>query len=61
MIFTAEEKLRAVRREIMWRKKVYPNRVTTGRMRKAEADWEIAIMEAIEQDYNAEAKKERLL
>lgn len=61
MIFTAYEKLRAVRREIGWRKKVYPNRVMTGRMKKSEADWEIAIMEAIERDYDVEAKKERLL
>lgn len=61
MIFSAYEKLRAIQREIGWRKKVYPNRVLTGRMKQREADWEIRIMEAIEQDYDVEVKKERLL
>ena len=61
MIFTAEQKLRIVRREIERRQKIYPNRIMTGRMKQSEADWEIAVMEAIEQDYDMAAKKERLL
>ena len=61
MTFTAHEKLRAVRREIGWRKRVYPNRIESGRMDKKQADYEIAIMQAIEQDYEVASQKERLL
>jgi hypothetical protein len=51
MSFTAEQKLKAIQREISLRKHVYPNRILTKRMSKAKSDYEIAIMEAIAEDY----------
>lgn len=38
-------------REVKMRKRVYPRRVQDGRMTRAQADREIAIMEAIAADY----------
>jgi hypothetical protein len=61
MTFIAEQKLQAIRREIRWRSRVYPNRLQTGRMSQKEADYELAVMGAIEADYEKEADKERLL
>jgi hypothetical protein len=60
MPYTDTEKLEAIRREIKWRKRVYPNRVETGRMPPAEAAFQISIMEAIAVDYERLAAKERL-
>jgi hypothetical protein len=51
MNFTAADKFKAVMREIALRKRVYPNRVLTHRMKQEAADREIAIMEAILEDY----------
>jgi hypothetical protein len=59
--FTDTQKLEAVRRELRWRKKVFPNRVVTGRMTPAEADYQIKVMEEIAADYECAAIKERLL
>lgn len=59
--FTATEKLKAVRREIGWRRRVYPDRVRTGHMSQHEADRQIAIFEEIANDYDQLAQKERLL
>lgn len=61
MSFTAEQKLNAIKREIALRERVFPNRVGTHRMSKEKADYELAIMRAIEQDYAALADKERLI
>jgi len=61
VIFTAEDKLRCVEREIKMRKQVYPNRVLTGRMTQVQADREIACMEAIAQDLSRVAEKDRLI
>jgi hypothetical protein len=61
LIFTDTQKLEAVRREIRWRRKVFPNRVATSRMTPHEADYQIKIMEAIAADYERVAAKERLL
>ena len=49
--FTTEEKLAAVEREINIRKHVYPGRVLTRRMSKRFADEQIAVMQAIAEDY----------
>lgn len=49
-IFTAADKLAAVRREIAMRRRVYPRWVEAGRMTQAKADEEIAVMEAIAAD-----------
>ena len=61
MIFTAAEKLRAVERELAYRRRVYARRVGTGKMTQAMADKQIALFEAIAEDYTAAAKKERLI
>lgn len=53
--FTTEEKLAAVEREINIRKHVYPNRVLTRRMSKRFADEQIAVMQAIADDYREKA------
>ncbi len=54
--FTDEEKFKAIEREIRWRKRVYPNRVEVGRMTQHEADYQIAIMEAVLEDYRAKVE-----
>jgi len=61
MIYTALEKKQAVEREIALRKRVYPNRVLTGRMTQAQADFQIAIFEEIRDDYQRVNLSERLL
>jgi hypothetical protein len=61
MIFTGTEKLEAMRRELKWRKRVFPNRIETGRMTWNEAHYQIAIIEAIIEDYMQMAELERLL
>lgn len=59
--FTETEKLKAVERELGFRRRVYARRVTEGRMTQAKADEEIAVMEAIAADYRPRAEGERLL
>lgn len=60
-MFPAQDKLDAIKREIGYRRHVYARRVSEGRMTQAKADHEIKIMEAIAEDYEAQASKERLL
>lgn len=59
--FTATDKLKAVGRELAYRRHVYPRRVAEGKMTKQLADAQIAIFEAIEADYEKLAQGERLL
>ena len=59
--FTAEQKLKALEREVRLRQQVYPHRVSTHRMTQLQADYQIDIMQAIAADYQEAAKKERLL
>ena len=47
MTFTARELQEAAEREVRLRRRVYANRVETGRMHAREADRQIAMMEAI--------------
>jgi hypothetical protein len=61
MAFTNEEKLQAVRRELNYRRRVYANRVRDAKMTREHADQQIAIFEAIEDDYEKLAHGERLL
>lgn len=49
--FTRDEKRAAVQREVAQRRKVYPRLVSDGRITQAFADAQIAIMEAIAEDY----------
>jgi hypothetical protein len=60
-IYTAQQKLDAVSRELRFRRQVYPRRVTDKKMTQQLADAQIAIFEAIERDYQAQAAGERLL
>lgn len=60
-IFTAAEKLEAVRRELAYRRRVYPRRIAAERMTQSLADRQIRIFEAIAADYQAAAERERLL
>lgn len=59
--FTAEEKLNAVERELGYRRRVYPRRVSEGKMSQELADEQIALFEAIASDYRDRASSERLL
>lgn len=51
MTFTDAEKRACAYRELKMRRRVYPRRVAEGRMTEAEADREIALMQAIAEDY----------
>ncbi|MBS8227138.1 hypothetical protein [Vannielia litorea] len=51
MHFTDLQKHEAARREAELRRRVYPRWVADGRMTQAEADRQIAVMEAIAADY----------
>lgn len=51
MTFTDAQKRACVDREVKMRRRVYPRWVESGRMAQADADREIAVMEAIARDY----------
>ena len=51
MAIDAQEKLKAVRRELAFRRSLYPKWVKAGRIDQEKADREIAVMEAIAADY----------
>jgi uncharacterized protein CbrC (UPF0167 family) len=59
--FDAGTKLAAVEREIKFRKRVYPRFIADGKMTDGFAASQIAVMEAIAEDYREEAQKERLI
>ena len=59
--FSAGQKLRAIVRELELRRAVYPRQVTMGKMTAGQAREQIAIMEAIRDDYAKLAERERLL
>ena len=61
VIFTEEQKLEGVKRELKYRRAVYLRRVLAENMTQALADYQIALFEAIEADYEERAKKERLI
>jgi len=48
-------------REVHWRRRVYPGRVSTGRLSARKADEEIDMMQAIAEHFAELAKGERLL
>jgi len=45
--FSLDAQIKAVEREIGMRERVYPRQVKAGKMRQAEADFQIAIMRAV--------------
>ncbi len=55
--YTSAQKLAAVEREVGYRKRVFARRVADGRMKQSEADFQIAIFEAIAADYRAKVKE----
>jgi hypothetical protein len=57
----ASEKLACIERELKWRHRVYPRRVSEGKMTQHQMDREINIMEAIAADLRAVTESERLL
>ena len=60
-MFTAEQKRKAVERELTYRRRVYPRWVSDGKMTQQLADQQIAIFEAIRMDYTAAEEGERLI
>jgi hypothetical protein len=49
--FTAKEKLQVLERELRIRLCVYPDRIRKGRMKQADADYQIAVLREIVRDY----------
>jgi hypothetical protein len=60
-MFTAEQKKAAVARELSFRRRVYPRFISEGKMTRQFADDQIAIFEAILDDYSAAEATERLI
>jgi len=60
-IYTYNEKLLCVEREIKMRERVYKRRVTMGTMSKHQAEFEINLMKAIAEDIRPCAEEERLI
>ena len=58
-MFTALEKQKECERELALRKHVYVRQVAAGRMKQENADRWTAIMQAIRDDYAAEAEVSR--
>jgi hypothetical protein len=52
-MITATEKLEAIRRELTFRRRVYPRQVKQEKMTQQLADRQIALFEAIEADYQS--------
>jgi hypothetical protein len=59
--YSARSKLGAIERELKYRRRVFPRWVEEGRMTDGLASSQIAIFEAIADDYRALAAKERLI
>lgn len=58
MPYTREQKLAAVKREIALRKQVYPGMVKIGRLKQADADYQIDIFEALARDIERSIERE---
>lgn len=50
---TTEVKLREIKRELGQRRHVYARLVAAGKLSQATADWQIAVLEAVQRDYEA--------
>lgn len=57
-MYSDADKLACLERELMRRKRVYPNRVLTRRMSAREAGREIELMHQLIADYAAKVRKE---
>lgn len=56
--FTARQKQQAAAREVAQRQRVYPRLVEAGRLKQAEAERQVAVMQSIEADYRKIAEAE---
>jgi hypothetical protein len=54
-VFTAAQKLAEIKREIVFRRRVYARMVETGSMKASDAEYRIAVMEQIARDYQGPA------
>lgn len=61
MIYTAQQKREAIEREIKYRGRVFPRMVDAGKMTRETAAAQIAIFEAIREDYSKAEAMERLI
>jgi hypothetical protein len=59
--FSAADKRAAIDRELGFRRRVYKRQVEAGKMKQSAMDTQIAIFEAIRDDYIAAEAKERLI
>src|SRR5258707_11476785 len=59
--FSAADKRAAVERELVYRRRVFKRLVEAGKMKQSAMDTQIAIFEAIRDDYIAAEAKERLI
>ena len=60
-IYSNQDKLRAIERELNFRRKVYPRWVADKKMSQKFADEQIAIFEDIADDYAKQIAKDRLI
>jgi hypothetical protein len=58
-VITALQKYAEAKREVAMRRHVYPRWIANGRLKQEDADRQIAIMEAIVEDYRIPAEKEK--
>jgi hypothetical protein len=61
LIYTAEQKRKALERELTYRRRVFPRLIDSGKMTRQTADDQIAIFEAIREDYAKAETSERLI
>lgn len=61
MIYSAEDKRKAIERELKYRHRVFKRRVEAGEMLQSFMDEQIAIFEAIREDYAKAEAAERLI
>jgi len=56
--YSTREKLKALERELAYRRRVYPRLVASGRMSQREADEQVSVFEAIAKDYRDQIEVE---
>lgn len=49
---TIQQKRVAIKRELEYRKKVYPKQILQGKMTQVQTDYEIAVFQSILEDYS---------
>lgn len=59
-IISTSEKLKEIERELAQRRRVYPRLIDAGKLSRATADRQTAILEAIREDYRRKIEEEGL-